>query len=339
MLKIQARGKKGIFQVVGKVRGRRICQSTGTTSRSHAEAQRIQLEKQLLDEQVYGKRPTATFSSAIEAYLDSGGSSQFLDALNEHFGRWLLSNISQDEVVKYAKLKHPKSGPHGINRQVFTPLIAVWEAGRKVGMCGRHEFTRPRMPERNPVDFAKDDYIAQLLPACSDRLKAAVLFMTFSGARASECCRLSDEAGDIDWQVKTAILRRTKNGKPRIVVLPDTVYKALLRLRGTKGPVFGLKTRFSLNQALARACRRAGLPLMTSHQIGRHAFAARLLRERKTLKEVQEAGGWSAASLPMLAEVYGHLEKSSVDEMIRQSDAALDQLLKKKTRKKLKRVA
>ena len=192
-------------------------------------------------------------------------------------------------------------------------------------MCGAHEFKRPKQPEREVVRFAKDDYLAKLLPNCGPRLKAAVLLITFTAARASECCRVTDE--DVDWEARSVLLRRTKNGKPRSVPLAAMVYEALLPLNGSQGPLFGFSQRWSLNQAIERACVRAELQVMTSHKLGRHAFAARLLRQGKNLKELQEAGGWSPKSLPMLAEVYGHLERQTVDAAIVAADANLAQIV------------
>jgi hypothetical protein len=43
------------------------------------------------------------------------------------------------------------------------------------------------------------------------------------------------------------------------------------------------------------------------------------------LKEVQEAGGWKAYR--MVAEIYGHLERSSVHDAMRLSDNKLAQLI------------
>jgi integrase len=335
MLKIERRGKKGIFQIIGTLRGIRVHESTRTASEPHAEALRIQLEKRILDEDVYGKRATAVFSEAVVAYLEGGGSPRFVGPLNRHFGPWRMSDVTQGEVLKFARKQYPGTSGDTIDRQVFTPLIAIWRVAHEAQLCGPHEFRRPRKAERLPVAYAKDDFVAQLLPACSPRLKAAVLLITFSGARASECCNLSDDDGDVDWERRTALLRRTKNGRPRTVVLPDMVYKAMLPLKGRKGPLFGLRTRHSLNQALARACERAGLPVMTSHKVGRHAFAARHLKRGRTLKELQEAGGWSPKSLPMLAEIYGHMEQSHIDEMVRESDRELTQILRKRARAKL----
>jgi hypothetical protein len=137
MLKTERRGKKGIFQIIGTLRGRRVYQSTGTTSESHAEAARIQLEKQILDEDIYGKASTAVFAEAAEAYLDVGGSPSFVTPLNNHFGQWRLADISQAEVMKFAKKCYPNASPQTIDRQVFTPLIAIWRKARKAVRTAR----------------------------------------------------------------------------------------------------------------------------------------------------------------------------------------------------------
>ena len=180
-------------------------------------------------------------------------------------------------------------------------------------------FKRPKQPKRKSVRYAKDDHIAKLLPKCSQRLKAAVLLITFSAARASEACRLKEE--DVDWVDGSAVLHETKNGDPRRVQLPPSVLEALIPLRGTKGPLFGFKTRYSLNQAIERASKRAGVPYLSSHKIGRHAFAARLLDQGETSKVVMEAGGWKSA--PLFNETYGHLERSHVDQIVAAADAGL----------------
>jgi integrase len=202
-------------------------------------------------------------------------------------------------------------------------VIAVYRTAAKAGLCELPRFQRPARPKRKAVRFAKDDTLAALLPHCGERLAAALLFVSFTGARARECCRL--EEADVDWERHEALLRHTKNGQPRVVALPGLVYEALAKLRGRHGPLFGFKQRHSLNQAIARACRRARLPPMSSHQIGRHAFAARLLSQGSTLKDVKEAGGWKTYRI--VDAVYGHLERSSLDRAVRASDNKLAQLI------------
>ena len=329
MLKIVRRGKKGIFQIVGRnpVTGRGIRKSTGLSSERHAEAKRIQLEARLLDEATYGKRRTATFSEALILYKQKGHSERFTALLNEHFGMKQLADIGDLDLSRFVTLYYPNAQPQTVDRQVYTPMVSIWREAHAAGMCGPHEFRRPKKPERETVVFATDEDIAALLPVSNSRLRAAVLLLSFTGARASEVCRIMP--ADVDWVAHSVLLRKTKSGKPRVVPLTPMTLEALLPLRQAKGPLCGYANRWRLNRALETACEAAGVPVMTSHQVGRHAFAARLLRQGKTLKEVQEAGGWSAASMPMVAATYAHLEKSAVDAAVRGADTTLAQLIRK----------
>lgn len=55
---------------------------------------------------------------------------------------------------------------------------------------------------------------------------------------------------------------------------------------------------------------------MSPRTAGRHSFATGLLAERRTLKEVQDAGRWKSIKMPAL--IYGHLELSKVDDDARE---------------------
>lgn len=331
MLELKRRGKKGIFYIFGTLGGERIRQSTKTASEPHAQAKLAKLQCEILDRITFGEERTSTFDEAVELHLTKKEGTiqpydaKFIKALSDKFGAWRIADITETEVSRWAKLTYPNCGPQGLDRQVYTPLIAVLTRAANAKMCAPPAFTRPEKPEREMVQPAREDELAALLPCCTDRLQACVLLMSFTAARASEACRLSDAAGDIDWDARKASLRKTKNGTPRVVPLPLLAYEALCKLKGSKGPIFGLKTRYSLNQALERACKRAKIRVMTSHEVGRHAFAARLLGQGYTLKQVQEAGGWK--SYRMVAEIYGHLEKSAVHDAMRQSDTKLAQLM------------
>lgn len=326
MLKLTSRGKKGIFQISGSLANERVRESTGTNSRPHAEATLAKRQQEILDRYTWGEQRTATFAEAVVLYLEGGGEDRFMGKLIDHFGTMRLSEITSMMVAKFAASAYPNSGLQGINRQVYTPIIAVFRtaAGAQPPLCAMPMFKRPKLPKRKAVTFARDEHIVKLLPSCSIRLKAAVLTITLTAARASEACRLRDD--DVDWDDHSAILRETKNGEPRRVKLPQTVVDALIPLRGTQGPLFGFKTRHSLNQAIERASRRAGLPYLSSHKIGRHAFSARLLRQGKSGKVVQEAGGWKSARL--FDETYKHLERSHVDEVVASSDTDLARMTK-----------
>lgn len=329
MLELKRRGKKGIFYIFGTLGGERIRESTKTASEPHAQAKLAKRQCEILDRLTFGEERTSTFDEAVDLHLTKKEGTiqpydaKYIKALSDKFGTWRIADITELEVSKWAKLTYPRCGPKGLNRQVYTPLIAILHRAAAAKMCLVPTFTRPEEPDRVMVNPAKDSEIAGLLPCCTDRLQACTLLMSFTAARASEACRLHED--DIDWEERKATLRLTKNGTPRVVPLAGLVFEALWKLRGRKGQIFGFKTRHSLNQALERACKRAKLRVMTSHEVGRHAFAARLLGQGYTLKQVQEAGGWK--SYKMVADTYGHLEKSAVHDAMRVSDNKLAQLM------------
>jgi len=323
MLKIEKKGRKGIYYVQGTVAGIRVRQSLRVDSKTHAETLAAKLEQELLDEVTYGRKHSATFADAVLIYKQKGGSPRFLERLVRYFGRHRLADIDDGALSAFILASYPNAKPQTINRQVYTPLIAVLNRAADAKLCARHNFRRPKQPKRPPVEFMRDDQLATLLLTATVEERALLLFLSFEGARNSEVCRVNDP--DVDWGARTVLLPLTK-GDPHQVVLPPVVYDALLPLRG-RSPLFGCKDRWALNRAIARACKRAGVPTITSHKIGRHSFAARLLRQGHSLKHVQEAGGWSVASMPMLARTYAHLEPSAVRRAVLESGKDLTKIL------------
>ncbi|HMN37496.1 MAG TPA: tyrosine-type recombinase/integrase [Hyphomicrobium sp.] len=99
-----------------------------------------------------------------------------------------------------------------------------------------------------------------------------------------------------------------------MVPLNPTLVHAMQRLITADGEtnpgatVFGYAGRWSVNQAIKRVCANAdpALKYYSSHKLGRHAFATRLLDSGKSLQHVKDAGGW--ASIQIVSDAYGHLE-------------------------------
>jgi integrase len=326
LLKIKRRGAKGIFQVTGTVAGVRVRQSLSVDTKEDAQVRANQIERQILDEAIHGKRATVTFAKAVNLYRQKGGSPRFLTPLLVHFGNKFLSTITDADLCTFISLQYPNAKPQTIIRQVYTPMISVWNVARELKLMGAHEFMAPEKPKRVAIEFKRDDQLAVILATATEEERALLLFLSFAGGpRASEVCRVMDD--HVDWLARTVLFPKTK-GEPRQVPLPPLVYEALLPLKG-RNPLFGCKDRWALNRAITRACKRAGVPRITSHKIGRHSFAARLLGQgiKGGLKGLQQAGGWSEASIPMLASFYGHLEQSVVDDHVRNSDTNLAQLL------------
>lgn len=322
--------KKGIWQIVGTVGGVPYRKSTGTSSKPHAEAILANLQAQAIERQVWGEKRTCLFAEAATYYMQQGGEARFLTKLIERFGSMRVNDITSRMVADAADEIYPGTSVAYRVRVVYTPMNAIIRKAFKGGLCDMVAIEKPRIKDK-PVEYAGDEWFKRVLRHCNVRLMAIILFMTLTGARVQEACNLTWR--HVRLERAEAELRKTKAGNARIVKLPPVLIHALRLVADallTKLPagegledhldrrVFGYSQRFSVNQAIERACARAKAPYMSSHKIGRHAFAARLLREGHSLKLVQEAGGWAVAR--MVTEHYGHMEQKMIDRAVTSVD-------------------
>jgi integrase len=318
-LKLVRRAKGGPWYVRGSVRGSRYFESAGTHSKAHAEAFRVAREREILDREYHGEGKTATMAEAILVYVEKGGETRYLEPLLDRWGKTRLIDLTPSTVSKVARELYGHAGPATVKRQFYTPLNAVMRAAHRAQMAPLARFEPPRV-KRQPVEYADAEWLRAFFEHAHFRIAATVLFLTLTGARVSEACRLSPD--DVSLERAEAVLRITKNGKSRRVplapVLVDALGRALGEVAATRHGtmrVFGYSNRWSINQAIERVCKRAGIRVLSSHKVGRHAFAARLLGQGASLKLVQEGGGW--ASISIVSEAYGHLEQSAIDAAVR----------------------
>src|SRR6185312_5898423 len=136
----------------------------------------------------------------------------------------------------------------------------------------------PKVKEK-PVEWATPEYVGKLLPHCAPRLRRFVVLIVYTGARLSEALRV-DWDRDVDLPGRHLTLRRTKNVKMRTCHIPDPLLIELAAVPEAErhGPLIGLKDKTSVRPVLMRACKRAGLPYLSPHQLGRHTFATWLRR-------------------------------------------------------------
>lgn len=291
----------------GTVAGLRIFESTETTDRGQAEALLIKRGRELWERGALGKERPATFADAVMVYLDRGRPKRFIAPLLHYFKERPLSEIGQSEVDRAANSLYPNCKSATLVRQVYGPVIAILHSATKAGLPGvrAQKITMPRVAKVAPK-WGSDEYLEVLLPECSARLKALVLVMTYTGLRIGECLRM--RRPDFALKPGWANVARTKNGEPAFVPLPPAAVEALDAIMpdGLE-PVFGYRTSQGVNKALARAMKRAGLGYLSSHQVGRHSFAARILGAGYDIKTLKEAGRWK--KLSVVDEAYGHLEQ------------------------------
>jgi len=323
-LKLIRRPGSDVWHVVGTLkipdrsRGVLVRQSSGTSRLEEAKVFRDRLRKEVLDRETLGTAHSLTFADCVLVYLEKGGEKRFLRPILERFGPLRVKDIRADDVSRFALDVYGHKAPATIKRELYTPLNAALRAG-----CVEHDapvrrFTPPKV-ERKSVQEAPPDWFPEFFAAAHFRIALVVLFLTTTGARVTEGCRL--KVRDCNLETGKALLRTTKTGKPRVVALTDVLCRAISSLVEAEklGPddlVFGYAARWSVNQAIERVCAKAGITYYSSHKLGRHAFAARWLASGKSLRGLQEAGQW--ASIQVVAETYGHLEESAVYDAIRE---------------------
>ncbi len=281
----------------------------------------------MLEKAVNGPATTATFSTAVIMYLEKGGEKRFIKPLLDRFGNLRLRDVTADKVSNLAIEKYGHLSPASVKRQLYTPLNAVMRTGCKGLGLPLIMFDAPKV-ERKTVQHAPEDWFPVFFRAAHFRIAAMVLFLTTTGSRVGEACRLKVE--DCHLDNLRVLLRKTKNGKPRMVPIDDTIANIIRKFISLdnlepEDTVFGYSDRWSVNQAIERVCDKAKIKYYSSHKLGRHAFASRLLMSGRTLKEVQEAGGWD--SFAIVAEVYGHLEEKAVEALVRGKGSEVSALL------------
>lgn len=302
-----ARGSVPARQADGKIRRVRIEESTRVESKIRARKIAADIERHY-HELAYNpeRKRGPTFAEAALTYIQTrGASDRFVTKLIKHFAETPLAEIDQGKTIEAASTLYPEASQGTINRAIFTPLSAIGVVGLR----------RPRV-KRASIKIPGDDWFSRFCASeAPPRLIALVLFLSLTGRRVGEALALTET--DVDYERGEVTIERTKTGVPVVAPLPGIVIDYLRRANTYKytgnranGRLFGYSRLTSAHVALKQACKRAKVRHYGFHAIGRHSFATRALKAGKSLKWVQQAGGWK--SIKMVADHYAHLEHSDI---------------------------
>lgn len=318
--------RKGVWQVVGTVKipgrknGVRVRESTGTGRLRDAEAYRDKLRQETIDKETLGPACALTFAGCVIIYLEKGGEKRFIKPILKRFGTTRIMDLNASDVSNFAIEQYGHLAPASVKRFFYTPLNAAIAKGCREHGIAPKKFTAPDV-ERATIIAAPRGWFADFFAAAHFRIAVTVLFLTTTGRRVTEACRLTVEDCLFDHpKGPRALIRKTKGGKPIMVPLDPTLATAMRSLMQQDGvskpdsPVFGYSGRWSVNQAIERVCATAGIKYYSSHKLGRHAFASRYLEDGGDIKRLKDAGGW--ASLQIVDEAYGHLADNYTDQAV-----------------------
>lgn len=298
-LKLYQRKSSPFWYIRGTVRGRFVHESTGTADEEAAEAVRVQREARLLQESVYGKKSVATFLEAVVAYLEAGGDPRFLGSYDEksgligQFGPRRLASITQADLDAAAKKLYPRASTETVNRQCYTPFVAVWNYAVSQDMADKRDWRRPRRPKgtahrrkstragTTPTDY---DTACRFVSAMAPAPAMVMTALFYTGMRPIELFAV--EAVDVFPDARWIIVRSSKTGEPRGVPMHDFLVPlfAALKKRGgrlfrtPKGEPYPLTEDGGgqLKSAISGARRRSGI-MDVSPYTARHTVSTELV--------------------------------------------------------------
>jgi integrase len=257
-----------------------------------------------------------TFAEAAMLYLEGGGSTRFLEPVIKAIGNMPLADVTQVAVQQVVRDLYPKAKVQTVNRQVYTPILAVLNYAASVDLCPKPLIKRPKGHAKTQrVDAPDESWFPAVLPYLKRRHRALVLLLTLHGLRIGEA--LARTPNDIDTRDWTLHIPDTKTGEPAVITLAPPVIDAIRAIPNWREQkwLFGTCHDGGPRKALKAACAKAGVRYYGFHALGRHAFAMRAVRNGHSIKWLMQAGRWKTSAMPM--KQYGHFERSEIDRDVR----------------------
>lgn len=242
-LNLTKRSGSPYWYIRGSIKGIKIFESTGISHSDKARPSKIAedyRDKRAHDIEhasVYGRTHSATFLDAAASYLEAGGSPRFLGDFDKLTGNWSglvgklgskpLKDLNQSDLNGVAAEMYPDCRPETVNRQFWTPFIAVWNHASKGNnpLCQQVTWQRPHVTHkakpRKGVDY-KD--AITFINACDWHAAKILFFLFWTGCRPEEAFTLLGDS--VNPKQKWVAIETTKTDVPRGVPL----HKALIPL-------------------------------------------------------------------------------------------------------------
>lgn len=267
---------------------------------------------------VHGEEAVLTFTDAVGMYLDAGKDGRFLAPLLKKFGKRLVSAISGPEIRKAALEIYPGASHATLNRQVVTPIRAVInhaadaKKAQKLSIKRFKEETKERRPAGS-ADWLKA-FCKEAKKMDMPETAAIARFMFETAARVSEACRVTWD--DVNLQLGIAYLTKTKTD-PRKVFLTRNMVIEMANIRSVHPTrVFAAANRSTVKKRIDKVIEKAGLPRLTSHELGRHGFATEMIRRNGVdVATTGDHGGWKSRRLLIETYVEGDADREVIDRV------------------------
>jgi integrase len=310
MLKLTRRNKASNWYIRGTIQGQAVYESAGTRDRKTAEIIRAKREREITERIVFGAPETMTFAEAAMTYMEASGESRFLAKILQFAGPdTALKDITNQWLNQAAKEIYPKAAASTINRQLITPVSAVYSMAAKDGIVPQKTFRR-RKTDKTGKRWLTPEEADRLIANADDHLVPILACLLGTGARTSEA--LSVQAHYFYPNTGEIFLEKTKNEHSRMLRMPRRALDMILasdppdigRIFLTpKGHPYvirengGGQIQASFNKARDLAgLEKAGPNRVTPHTC-RHTWATWFYAATKDFGGLTDMGGWEKTDM------------------------------------------
>ncbi|MBY6057102.1 site-specific integrase [Leisingera daeponensis] len=313
----------GNFVIRGTLAGQSIYESTGVSDKKAAEIIRVRRSAEIIERATLGKSATLTFAEAALTYMESGGETRFIGPLLLHFGeKTRLAHVDNEAANKAARaILMPDAAPATINRQIITPISAIYNLAADDGHVTPRRFRRRKEPQ-SKIRWLTPGEAEDLLEASEPHLLPIVTFLLGTGCRTSEALGLQCE--NLHLETRQALIPTSKNGELKMAEFPARVMRLLAAsglpeagavFRTPKGQAYKLSTgsggQIEAAFTKARVAAKLGVDV-TPHTL-RHTFATWHYAMNKDLLLLMTRGGWKK---PDMALKYAKLAPADLPEKL-----------------------
>lgn len=304
--------RKGTWHIDKVIRGRRLCESTGTSDLEEAEEFLARRMEQIRQAEVFGVRPQRTFRMAATKYLREATKvtlredADHLKRLDSFIGDLPLESVHMGTLhpfIEHRKREGRKCRTINYALQVVRHILNL-AASEWIDEHGNTWLPHapkikllPETDKRSPYPLTWEEQ-ARLLQELPEHLAKMAMFKVNTGCREAEVCGLKWEHEVEVQEEATSVFiipgEKVKNRQDRLVVLNRMARVVVEQMRAVH-PIHvftykGRPVKKMYGAAWRKARTRAGLPQVRVHDL-KHTFGRRLRAAGVSFEDRQDLLG------------------------------------------------
>lgn len=312
--------RKGVWHIDKVIRGRRVCESCGTSDRQEAERFLAHRMEEIRKVVMYGDRQPRTFRQAATKYLQESKKATVRDAaimlrhLDPFIGDLQLDRINMGSLQPFIESRRGfvrngkqmswknRTTNYALQtvRHILNLAASEWfdDSGQTwILMAPKIKLLRED-DKRDPYPLSWNEQ-SRLFAVLPTYLAQMALFKVNTGCREQEVCQLrwewEEPVPELDTSVFIVPREKVKNREDRLVVLNRVARAVIEQVRG-KHPhrvfvnTLGKPVHYMNGGVWRRAREAVGLPDVRVHDL-KHTFGRRLRAAGVSFEDRQDLLG------------------------------------------------